>query len=591
LRDDRRYLLLTIRALNLSWYRAGIVTITFTVTFMQKPSWLFKRLNLTLRTEVVINISLLMLAAIFLIGFTTSRANERNIIQAKIRNCEIMVQDFQTIVDFILREKGELSLNPSSIRKEIQDFIQIYGKDRSLYQLVVTDQERKVIASQRTEWIDKNDDHSLLKHSMETGSILTEIEKEGGLLSSEYKKLAVASPLWIRGKMVGGILMEVSTGDVMRRLLDYQKMFLILIIIDSIVLIVFGSFLLSRVLVRPLKDLVRLTQKISDGDFNQTIEVTSTNEIGQLITSFNRMIERLKEKQENIEMHLESLELANVKLKQAQEELIRTEKLASIGRFAAGVAHEVGNPLGSILGYTSILAREEATREETQDYLKRIEKEIERINRIVKELLNFARPSRLEIQEVEINRVIEDTLSLLSYQKSFKNIETRLNLQPDLPMIKANESQLSQVFINIVLNAVDAMPDGGVLSIETENYVVGRSVTGDLEHPYFPRRRDDPLETDYFHLRSPNPFSVLFTKFIRDDRLIKVKISDTGMGIKKEDLEKVFDPFFTTKDPDKGTGLGLSISLRIIESLGGEVKVRSEERKGSAFEIYFPAAQ
>jgi hypothetical protein len=155
-------------------------------------------------------------------------------------------------------------------------------------------------------------------------------------------------------------------------------------------------------------------------------------------------------------------------------------------------------------------------------------------------------------------------------------------------MIKANESQLSQVFINIVLNAIDAMPDGGVLSIETQSYVVGRSVISDLDPPYFPRRRDDPLEIDYSQLRSLNPFSVLFTKFSRGDRLIKVKISDIGMGIKKEDLEKIFDPFFTTKDPDKGTGLGLSISLRIIESLGGEVKVRSEEGKGSAFEIYFP---
>ena len=557
---------------------------------MKKPSWLFRRLNLTLRTEVIINISLLMLAAIFLIGFTTSRANERNIIQAKIRNCEGMVQDFQTIVDFIVREKGELSLNSSSLRKEIQDFIQIYGKDRSLYYLVVTDQERKVIASQRPEWIDKNDDRSLLKYAMETGGIHTEIEKEGGLLISDYKKLVIASPLWIRGKMIGGVLMEVPIGDVMRRLLDYQKMFLILIILDSIVLVVFGSFLLSRVLVKPLKDLVRLTQKISDGDFNQTIEVTSTNEIGQLITSFNRMIERLKENQENIKIHLESLELANKKLKQAQEELIRTEKLASIGRFAAGVAHEVGNPLGSILGYTSILAREEVTREETLDYLKRIEKEIERINRIVKELLNFARPSRLEIQEVEINRVIEDTLSLLSYQKSFKNIETRLTFQPNLPMIKGNESQLSQIFINIILNAIDAMPDGGVLGIETVDCVVGSGRRDDLEHPYFSRRKDDPLETDYSHLRSPNPFSILFTKFSKGDQLIKVKISDTGIGIKKEDLEKIFDPFFTTKDPDKGTGLGLSISLRIIESLGGEVKVRSEEGKGSVFEVYFPVA-
>src|SRR4030066_470141 len=173
-----------------------------------------------------------------------------------------------------------------------------------------------------------------------------------------------------------------------------------------------------------MKDLVRLTQKISEGDFNQTIEVTSRNEIGQLISSFNRMIEQLKENQENIKEHLESLELANRKLKQAQEELIRTEKLASIGRFAAGVAHEVGNPLGSILGYTSILGQEGVSREESKDYLKRIEKEIERINRIVRELLNFAKPSKFEIQEVDLNQVIQNALSLLSYQNNFKNIET-----------------------------------------------------------------------------------------------------------------------------------------------------------------------
>jgi signal transduction histidine kinase len=402
--------------------------------------------------------------------------------------------------------------------------------------------------------------------------------------------MAVASPLWIRGKMVGGVLMEVPTGDVMRHLLDYQKMFLILIILDSIVLIVFGSFLLSRVLVRPLKDLVGLTQKISAGDLNQTIKVSATNEIGQLIQSFNKMTEQLKEKQENIDKHLESLETANKKLKQAQEELVRTEKLASIGRFAAGVAHEVGNPLGSILGYTNILAREDATREETKEYVKRIEKEIERINRIVRELLNFARPSRLEMQEVELNRIIQETLSLLSYQKSFKNIETQLSFKPNLPMIRGNDSQLSQVFINIIMNAVDAMPDGGVLQIETEEYIVGTETGDDLTPPFSPRRKDDPLETNYSHLRSFSPFSFFFTKFSKGDRLVKVRIADTGMGIKQEDREKIFDPFFTTKDPDKGTGLGLSISLRIIESFGGEVKVKSDEGTGTTFEIYFPAA-
>ncbi len=390
--------------------------------------------------------------------------------------------------------------------------------------------------------------------------------------------------------MLAAILLIGFTGE--RLIEDFQtkRVLLVTILLDAIVLIIFGSFLLSRVLVKPIKDLVRLTQKISEGDFSQTIEVTSKNEIGQLIGSFNRMIERLKENQESLENYLESLESTNKKLKQAQEELIRTEKLASIGRFAAGVAHEVGNPLGAILGYTSILQKEGIDLEESKDYLKRVEKEIERINRIVRELLDFARPSKFEIKDVEINKVIESTLSLLSYQKDFKNIATKLDLQSDLPAIKGDESQLSQVLINIILNAVDAMPNGGRLMIETRAHIIKNMDADRLQRVYLRRRKSDPMESDYSHMRKTDPLAALFKKFSEGDRLVKIRISDTGVGIKKEELENIFDPFFTTKAPDKGTGLGLSISLRIVDSLGGEIKVESEAGKGSTFEVYFPVA-
>ena len=390
--------------------------------------------------------------------------------------------------------------------------------------------------------------------------------------------------------MLAAILLIGFTGASLIEDLQIKKLLLVTIILDAIVLIIFGSFLLSRVLVKPIKDLVRLTQKISEGDFSQKIEVTSKNEIGQLIGSFNRMVERLKENQESLESYLESLESANKQLKQAQEELIRTEKLASIGRFAAGVAHEVGNPLGAILGYTSILQKEGIDREESKDYLKRVEREIERINRIVRELLDFARPSQFEIKDVEINKVIESALSLLSYQKNFKNIETQLDMQPDLPMIKGDESQLSQVFINIILNANDAMPNGGILRIQTRTHVVENPDVDRLQGIYPRRRKSDPMESDYSRMRKADPLAVLFKKFSEGDQLVKIRISDTGIGIKKEDLENIFDPFFTTKDPNKGTGLGLSISLRIVESLGGEIRVESEVGKGAAFEVYFPVA-
>jgi two-component system NtrC family sensor kinase len=552
--------------------------------------WLFKKINLGLRTEVIINIVFLMLAAILLIGFTVANLNERSIVQEKIRNGKRMIQDFQTIVDFLSKDKKEFTLNHPVAKKEIQDFARLYLRSKGLYELLIVDRQFSTIASKRSELINGRTNNPLLQKAIHEGELIPEIEKSGSFLSTYYKKMTFYSPLWYQGQIVGGIQMEIPIVDLMANLLESKKIILVTVVLDAIVLIIFGSFLLSRVLVKPIKDLVGLTQKISAGNFSEKIEVTNKNEIGQLIDSFNRMTEKLKENQGSLRNYLDSLESTNKQLKQAQEGLIRTEKLASIGRFAAGVAHEVGNPLGAILGYASILQKEGVTPEESKDYLKRVEREIERINKIVRELLNFARPTQFEIHEVELNKIIQSTLSLLSYQKNFKNIQTQLDLESDLPLIKGDESQLSQVFLNIILNAVDAMPNGGVLQIQTKGYVVENVHVDPSQRIYSPRRKSDPEESDYSHLREPHLFSAGLTKFSRGDRLVKLVITDTGSGIKREDLENVFDPFFTTKAPDKGTGLGLSISLKIVESLGGEIRVESAVGKGTTFELYFPVA-
>ena len=556
---------------------------------MKHQLWLFRKINLSLRLEIIVNISLLMLVAILLIGFTISKMNEKNILREKIKSTEGMIKDFQAIADFMARGRETLSLGDPAVQKEIQEFAQIYVKGKGLSDLVVVDPEMRAIAGKGGESLGQSYSNEPMRKSLQSGLTGTEIKKSGGFLSSQYETLTLYAPLWVQGKIVGGIQMEVPIGDVMVQLLTSQRMILISVIVDAIILVIFGSFLLSRVLVKPLKDLVRLTQKISEGDFNEKIEGASANESGQLISSFNRMTERLRENQANLENHVRSLESANKQLKQAQEELIRTEKLASIGRFAAGVAHEVGNPLGAILGYASMLEKESIEREEAKDYLRRIQKEIERINRIVRELLDFSRPSKSEILKVDLNKVIENTLSLISYQKDFRNIETQLELHTNLPRVEGDESQLSQVFINIILNAVDAMPLGGSLRIQTEEYVVEDFFVNDFQRLFAPRRKGDPVESDYSRLRRPNPLAAILGKFSRGDLLVRVRISDTGTGIKKEDLERIFDPFFTTKPPDKGTGLGLSISLRIVESMGGAMRVESDVGKGSSFEIYFPA--
>ena len=235
---------------------------------MKKQSWLFRKLNLNLRMEIIINISLLMLAAILLIGFTISKMNEKKIIQEKIENGERMIQDFQVMIDFITREKKEVSLVHPVIKKEIQDFIRIYTKEGNFHDLVIADLELKVVASKRMESVEKGSSSDLMTSAIRSGQFNTNSEKSGGFLSTHYQKLILCSPLWFRGKIVGGVQMEIPMGDVMAHLLESQRMILISIILDAIVLIVFGSFLLSRVLVTPLKELIQLTQKISEGDFH-----------------------------------------------------------------------------------------------------------------------------------------------------------------------------------------------------------------------------------------------------------------------------------------------------------------------------------
>jgi signal transduction histidine kinase len=223
--------------------------------------------------------------------------------------------------------------------------------------------------------------------------------------------------------------------------------------------------------------------------------------------------------------------------------------------------------------------------------LRRIETEIDRINHIVKGLLDFSRPTKFEIQELDVNTIIKNTISLLSHQKSFKQMKTKLDLEPKLSPIRADESQLQQVLINLFLNAADAMPDGGTLSVKTDETEVRGDMRGGLEAMFPRRRKSDPETSDYSHLRKFKPIPLIYDKYSEGDRLVRINISDTGCGIKKGDLQKIFDPFFTTKPPDKGTGLGLSISLRIIEFFNGEIKVESQVGRGSTFTILLPSLE
>ncbi len=232
------------------------------------------------------------------------------------------------------------------------------------------------------------------------------------------------------------------------------------------------------------------------------------------------------------------------KLQNTQDELLKAEKLTSLGQMAASIAHEINNPLAGVLVYTKLLSKKVAgdtfTKDEALNYLSKMESEVSRSSKIIRNLLDFARQTEPMLRLVDINQVLEKVLSLVGHQAQLQNIEIRKELNPSLPRVMADFDQLQQVFTNLTLNAIQAMPNGGKLTL--------RSSVVDSE--------------------------------------VRVDVQDTGCGIPKESLSKLFTPFFTTKEKGKGVGLGLAVVHGIIERHKGKVKVQSEVGKGTAFSVY-----
>ena len=233
--------------------------------------------------------------------------------------------------------------------------------------------------------------------------------------------------------------------------------------------------------------------------------------------------------------------------KKLEQQVMHSEKLASLGRLAAGVAHEIGNPLTSISTFAQLL-REMATDEFSQNSLDIINTHIQRITDIVRRMSNFSRADSLSIKLTQVNDVLNSTLDLMRLDKRMKNtIEIAVSLAPELPRTMIDEGQMAQVFINIILNALDAMADGGRLAVTSQRDV------------------DD-----------------------QGREAILVEFADTGSGIPHEEIEKIFDPFYTTKEPGKGTGLGLSLSYNIVKRFKGDIKVESEPGRGTIFTVILP---
>ena len=262
--------------------------------------------------------------------------------------------------------------------------------------------------------------------------------------------------------------------------------------------------------------------------------------------AFERLTAALEAERERLAAKVAELTAANRALAEARESLVRSEKLATVGRLAAGVAHEVGNPLGAVAGYLDLARTRLAAGRpgEAEELLARAAAEAQRIDAIVRELLDFARPSRLALAAVDLGAALQGSLRLARMQTRFRDVAVTVDLPAGLPPVVADERTLAQVVLNLLLNAGDAMGGRGDLSIAARG----------------------------------------------EGGRVLLRFADAGPGIAPADLPRIFDPFFTTKEPGQGVGLGLAICHRLMESYGGEISAESRPGGGAVFTLAFQAA-
>jgi len=334
----------------------------------------------------------------------------------------------------------------------------------------------------------------------------------------------------------------------------------LLIIADVIVFVAFGAYKVQGLVLDPIDRVVEATEAIANGDLTRRVPQGATIELARLARSINRMTSRLLEEQAQ-RGHL--------------------EKVASVGRLAAGVAHEIGNPLGAIDGYAHLLRRSMNGNADAVDAIAGIERESARIDRIMRGMLDYARPRRRNLEATSLNEVVCRVAEMLTDQGALRQSCLTLALDDEVPFLNGDAHELEQVMVNLLLNAVDAMNGAGAITVVTQCVpFTDITDTGD-------RRRDDPavIAID----RQPNARVRAWLRSVGELReVITLVVADNGPGIPWSESERVFDPFFTTKEPGEGTGLGLAIVARIVEGLGGTVWVREAREGGAAFVIYFP---
>lgn len=355
-----------------------------------------------------------------------------------------------------------------------------------------------------------------------------------------------------------------------------------LITLDVLLVLGYGDQRLRRLFIRPVERMVQQTEAIAEGAYERRLEPGGADELRRLAESVNRMADRLIDHQAELAENVRSLDATNRELSLARRELIQSEKLAAVGRMAAGVAHEIGNPLGAIFGYLDVARR----RGGDPEWIEAMRSEATRIDRVVRGLIDFAKPARSASCTFGVNEVVRDTITLLQRQGRLKIVRVETDLELPGPRVRGDPAHLEQILVNLLLNADDA-----IRAASAPGRIRVRSSTEEFSKPV-PRepvrRATDPEGIDYSHLRRHRVDPDALERLEPGEPVVRIEVTDNGVGIGEDVLESVFEPFFTTKEPGRGTGLGLAVSARIAETMGGGMIAESRPSVGTRFTLVLP---
>jgi len=331
------------------------------------------------------------------------------------------------------------------------------------------------------------------------------------------------------GGAAGTVTVRFSARETSQRVAYAHLQVLVQLGVTALVLVIFLQLLLSVSVVRPIRSLVAATGRIARGDLEHPVDPGRPDELGELAAALETMRRALRE--------------GRAELLAKESALAASERMAAVGRVAAGVAHEVGNPLGAVTGYLALLRRGDASPEEARDYLARTEREIARVNRIMVDLLEWARPPRLELSDVDPGALLRDLARHLGELPEFAAVAVRVEAAPGLPTVRADYHRTRQMVLNLALNAAQAMPGGGTVTLDARAAGAG----------------------------------------------VELEVRDDGPGIPPEVAAHLFEPFVSSRRGAGGTGLGLAICRRTAEAMGAAIRVAPAAGRGTAFTVAFPA--